>query len=190
MPPSDYPKFKDVIGLEEVVKDFKEIVDCIQNREKYDQMGATLPRGILLEGPPGTGKTLLARALANECKCTFYYKSGSELEDMFVGQAAQKIKLLFKKAKENAPCVIFIDEIDSVAGNRTAVSFGSEGKEISDNLMHKNILYIRYYLSFFKNSLIFIFLKPLQYKTLSNQQPSINCFWKWMDSRQWTKYWL
>ena len=125
--PSEHPKFSDVIGLEEVVKDFKEIVDCLQNREKYDQMGATLPRGILLEGPPGTGKTLLARALANECGAKFYYKSGSELEDMFVGEAAKKIKLLFETAKKNSPSIIFIDEIDSIAGSRNEMSFGSEG---------------------------------------------------------------
>ena len=127
-------------------------MDCIQNKEKYDEMGATLPRGILLEGPPGTGKTLLAKALANECKCTFYYKSGSELEDMFVGQAAQKIKSLFKKAKENAPCVIFIDEIDSIAGNRNEMSFGSEGNFTIYYIFSPNLV-----LYFYKLNIIYFF---------------------------------
>lgn len=125
--PTDYPKFDDVIGLEEVLHDLKEVVDCLKNRKKYSEMGAELPKGILLEGPPGTGKTLMARALANECGANFYYKSGSEMESMFVGESAKKLKSLFQTARENTPAIIFIDEIDSIAGSRNEMSYGSEG---------------------------------------------------------------
>jgi ATP-dependent metalloprotease len=125
--PSDFPKFNDVIGLDQVLKDLREVVDCLKNREKYKEMGAELPNGVLLEGPPGTGKTLIARALANECGANFYYKSGSELEDMFVGESSKKIKKLFTTAKKNAPAIIFIDEIDSVAGSRNEKTYGHEG---------------------------------------------------------------
>lgn len=123
-PASEFPKFNDIIGIEKIKEEFKEIVEFINNSEKYDKIGATLPKGILLTGPPGTGKTYIARALANECGCNFYYKSASELEDMFVGETSKKIKKLFKEAKKNGPSVIFLDEIDSIAGKRE-IEFGN-----------------------------------------------------------------
>jgi ATP-dependent metalloprotease len=122
--PSDFPKFKDIIGIEKIKEDFQEIVEFINNSQKYEDIGATLPKGILLTGPPGTGKTYLAKALANECGCNFYYKSSSQLEDMFVGETSKKIKKLFKEAKKNSPSVIFLDEIDSIAGKRE-IEFGN-----------------------------------------------------------------
>lgn len=126
--PSNFPKFKDVIGLEEAKNDFKEVIACIKNNEKYKKMGAKMVRGIMLTGPPGTGKTFMAKALANECEANFYYKSGSEMQSMFVGETAQNIKKLFKEAKKNTPAIIFIDEIDSIGGKRDSqIQYGSEG---------------------------------------------------------------
>lgn len=126
--PSEYPKFPDVIGLEETKDDLKEIIACIKNNKKYEQMGAKMVRGILLTGPPGTGKTFIAKALANECGANFYYKSGSEIQSMYVGVSAQNIKRLFKEAKKNGPAIIFIDEIDSIGGKRDSqINYGSEG---------------------------------------------------------------
>lgn len=98
----------------------EEIVDYLKNPKKYIDSGARLPRGLLLIGPPGTGKTLLARALAGEADCSFFYKSGAEFDEMFVGVGASRVRDLFKKAREKAPSIIFIDEIDSVGGSRKA----------------------------------------------------------------------
>lgn len=114
-------RFSDVLGIDEFKDELTELVDYLKHPEKYTRVGARLPKGILLVGPPGTGKTLMARALAGEAGCSFYYKSGSEFEEIFVGVGASRIRALFKAARENAPSIIFIDEIDSIAGKRSAI---------------------------------------------------------------------
>ena len=111
-------KFSDVKGLDEILPEFTEIVDFMKNKKKYKKIGADLPKGILLTGPPGCGKTFIVKALAGETNWNFFYNSGSEFDDKYVGSGARKIKDLFEKARKNAPAIIFIDEIDSVAGKR------------------------------------------------------------------------
>ncbi len=93
-------RFSDVLGIDEFKEELEEIVDYLQNSEKYVKAGAKLPKGLLLVGPPGTGKTMLARALAGESKCSFFYKSGAEFDEVFVGVGASRIRKLFKKARE------------------------------------------------------------------------------------------
>ncbi|XP_069015812.1 ATP-dependent zinc metalloprotease YME1L1-like isoform X2 [Embiotoca jacksoni] len=110
--------FDHVKGVEEAKNELQEVVDFLKNPQKFTVLGGKLPKGILLVGPPGTGKTLLARAVAGEADVPFYYASGSEFDEMFVGVGASRIRNLFKEAKANAPCVIFIDELDSVGGKR------------------------------------------------------------------------
>uniref|UniRef100_A0A8C1WK47 ATP-dependent zinc metalloprotease YME1L1 n=1 Tax=Cyprinus carpio TaxID=7962 RepID=A0A8C1WK47_CYPCA len=105
-------------GVEEAKNELQEVVEFLQNPQKFTVLGGKLPKGILLVGPPGTGKTLLARAVAGEADVPFYYASGSEFDEMFVGVGASRIRNLFREAKANAPCVIFIDELDSVGGKR------------------------------------------------------------------------
>lgn len=117
---SDRPKekFEDVVGIELVIEEMKQIVDFIKNTQAYAELGAELPKGVLLTGPPGTGKTLLARALANEAGCTFLYKSGADFDHKYVGEGAKRVRKLFAEARKKAPTIIFIDEIDSVGGKR------------------------------------------------------------------------
>ena len=115
--------FKDVIGDEEAKEDLLEIVQFLTNPGKFTDMKARLPRGVLLTGPPGCGKTLLARALAGEAGVPFLVASGAEFEEMFVGVGARRVRKLFKRAKELAPCVVFIDEIDVIGGDRDAAEF-------------------------------------------------------------------
>ncbi|KAK2859673.1 hypothetical protein Q5P01_004293 [Channa striata] len=110
--------FENVKGVEEAKNELQEVVEFLKNPQKFTVLGGKLPKGILLVGPPGTGKTLLARAVAGEADVPFYYASGSEFDEMFVGVGASRIRNLFKEAKANAPCVIFIDELDSVGGKR------------------------------------------------------------------------
>ncbi|XP_048862078.1 ATP-dependent zinc metalloprotease YME1L1-like [Brienomyrus brachyistius] len=110
--------FEHVKGVEEAKNELQEVVEFLRNPQKFTVLGGKLPKGILLVGPPGTGKTLLARAVAGEADVPFYYASGSEFDEMFVGVGASRIRNLFKEAKANAPCVIFIDELDSVGGKR------------------------------------------------------------------------
>ncbi|XP_068200004.1 ATP-dependent zinc metalloprotease YME1L1-like isoform X2 [Antennarius striatus] len=110
--------FEHVKGVEEAKNELQEVVEFLRNPQKFTVLGGKLPKGILLVGPPGTGKTLLARAVAGEADVPFYYASGSEFDEMFVGVGAGRIRKLFKEAKANAPCVIFIDELDSVGGKR------------------------------------------------------------------------
>ncbi len=119
---TDFPKvtFKDVAGLDEAIEELQEIKEYLKNPGKFLSMGARIPKGILLYGPPGSGKTLLARALAGEAKVPFFSISGSEFVEMFVGVGASRVRDLFEQAKANAPCIIFIDEIDAVGRQRGA----------------------------------------------------------------------
>lgn len=110
--------FKDVQGIDEFKEELEEIVDFLRHPKKYREMGAVVPRGVLLNGPPGTGKTLMAKALASEAGVDFLYKSGSEFEEMFVGVGSQRMRSLFSKARRHTPCIIFIDEIDTIASDR------------------------------------------------------------------------
>ena len=112
--------FKDVAGVDEAKEDVAEIVEFLKDPKKFRRLGARIPRGILLVGPPGTGKTLLAKAIAGEAKVPFFSISGSDFEEMFVGVGASRVRDLFDQGKKNAPCIIFIDEIDSVGQKRNA----------------------------------------------------------------------
>ena len=111
-------KFSDVAGLDEVKEDLMTVVDFLKNPEKYKESGAEIPKGVLLYGPPGTGKTLLAKAVAGEAGVEFRAVSGSDFEEKYVGVGASRMRKLFQEAKNNAPCIIFIDEIDSMGGKR------------------------------------------------------------------------
>ena len=123
-------RFTDVAGADEEKEELTELVSFLKNPKKFTEMGAKIPRGVLLVGPPGTGKTLLARAVAGEANVPFYSISGSEFVEMFVGVGAGRVRDMFKKAKENAPCIIFIDEIDAVGRQRgTGVGGGHDERE-------------------------------------------------------------
>ncbi|MGX8714661.1 MAG: ATP-dependent zinc metalloprotease FtsH [Lachnospiraceae bacterium] len=123
-------KFEDVAGLKEEKEDLEELVDFLKDPEKYIRIGARIPKGILLVGPPGTGKTLLAKAVAGEAGVPFFSISGSDFVEMFVGVGASRVRDLFNEAKQNAPCIIFIDEIDAVARRRgTGMGGGHDERE-------------------------------------------------------------
>ncbi|MEM9003874.1 MAG: ATP-dependent zinc metalloprotease FtsH [Cyanobacteria bacterium P01_F01_bin.86] len=123
-------QFGDVAGIEEAKEELQEVVSFLKNPEKFTAIGAKIPRGVLLIGPPGTGKTLLAKAIAGEAAVPFFSISGSEFVEMFVGVGASRVRDLFKKAKENAPCIIFIDEIDAVGRQRGAgIGGGNDERE-------------------------------------------------------------
>lgn len=117
-------KFSDVAGEDEAKENLSEIVDYLHNPNKYKEVGASMPKGVLLVGPPGTGKTMLAKAVAGESNVPFFSMSGSEFVEMFVGMGAAKVRDLFKQAKEKAPCIVFIDEIDAIGQKRNAGSIG------------------------------------------------------------------
>ena len=122
--------FKDVAGLAEEKEEVQELIDFLKNPKKFTSMGARIPKGVLLVGPPGTGKTLLARAVAGEAKVPFYYISGSDFVELFVGIGASRVRDMFKQAKMNAPCLIFIDEIDAVGRQRgTGLGGGHDERE-------------------------------------------------------------
>ena len=127
-------KFEDVLGIDEFKHEFEEIVDFLKHPSKYENAGARIPKGILLVGSPGCGKTLMAKALAGESKCSFFYKSGAEFEEVYVGVGARRMRDLFKAAKKHAPSIIFIDEIDSIAGRRGAGSM-SESRQCINQLL-------------------------------------------------------
>lgn len=120
--------FKDVAGAEEEKEEMQELVDFLKNPKKYSDLGARIPKGVLLSGPPGTGKTLLAKALSGEANVPFFATSGSEFVEMFVGLGASRIRNLFQMAKKNAPCIIFIDEIETLARQRK-MSYGNSEQE-------------------------------------------------------------
>uniref|UniRef100_UPI003AA7DB81 ATP-dependent metallopeptidase FtsH/Yme1/Tma family protein n=1 Tax=Thermophilibacter provencensis TaxID=1852386 RepID=UPI003AA7DB81 len=117
--------FRDVAGQDEAKESLQEIVSFLKNPENYNEIGARCPRGALLVGPPGTGKTLLAKAVAGEAGVTFFQIAGSAFVEMFVGRGAAKVRDLFKQAKEKAPCIVFIDEIDTIGKRRDTAGFTS-----------------------------------------------------------------
>ena len=117
-------RFADVAGEDEAKENLQEIVDYLHDPKKYEEIGASMPKGILLVGPPGTGKTMLAKAVAGESNVPFFSISGSEFVEMFVGMGASKVRDLFKQAKEKAPCIVFIDEIDAIGQKRNSGQFG------------------------------------------------------------------
>ena len=117
-------KFADVAGEDEAKENLTEIVEYLHNPDKYRQIGASMPKGILLVGPPGTGKTMLAKAVAGEANVPFFSMSGSEFVEMFVGMGASKVRDLFRQAKEKAPCIVFIDEIDAIGQKRNSGAYG------------------------------------------------------------------
>ena len=126
--------FKDVAGLEEAKAEVEEVVEFLSNPQKFTKLGGTLPKGVLLVGPPGTGKTLLAKATAGEADVPFFSLSGSDFVEMFVGVGAARVRDLFKQAKEKAPCIVFIDEIDSIGRTR------GRGMQMSSNDERENTL--------------------------------------------------
>ncbi len=127
---SDGIKFSDVAGEDEAKENLTEIVDYLHNPKKYSEIGARMPKGILLVGPPGTGKTMLAKAVAGEASVPFFSMSGSEFVEMFVGMGASKVRDLFKQAKDKAPCIVFIDEIDAIGKKREGnITGGNDERE-------------------------------------------------------------
>ncbi len=121
---SDGIKFDDVEGVDEAEENLQEIVDYLHDPGKYREIGASMPKGVLLVGPPGTGKTMLAKAVAGEAEVPFFSMSGSEFVEMFVGMGASKVRDLFRQAKEKAPCIVFIDEIDAIGQKRNSGNLG------------------------------------------------------------------
>ncbi len=123
-------RFKDVAGLKEEKEEVQELIDFLKNPKKFQKLGARIPKGVLLVGPPGTGKTLLAKAVAGEANVPFYYISGSDFVELFVGVGASRVRDMFKQAKQTAPCLIFIDEIDAVGRQRgTGLGGGHDERE-------------------------------------------------------------
>ena len=122
-------QFDDIIGIDEIKEEVSEIVDFLKKPEKFDAAGAVMPKGIILSGQPGVGKTMLARSLAKESGVPFYAVSGSSFVEMFVGLGASRVRSLFDEAKNNAPCIIFIDEIDTIGGARSNNSIGYDEKD-------------------------------------------------------------
>ncbi|GAQ84699.1 FtsH extracellular protease family [Klebsormidium nitens] len=130
MEPNTGVTFDDVAGVDEAKQDFQEVVEFLKRPERFTAVGAKIPKGVLLVGPPGTGKTLLAKAIAGEAGVPFFSISGSEFVEMFVGVGASRVRDLFKKAKENAPCIVFVDEIDAVGRSRgTGIGGGNDERE-------------------------------------------------------------
>ena len=127
---NDKKNFKDVAGLKEEKEEVAELIDFLKNPKKFEKLGARIPKGVLLVGPPGTGKTLLAKAIAGEANVPFYFISGSDFVELFVGVGASRVRDMFKEAKRNAPCLIFIDEIDAVGRQRgTGLGGGHDERE-------------------------------------------------------------
>lgn len=135
LPETVTTKFSDVQGMDEVKAELLEVVDYLKDSKKYVDLGVSLPRGLLLTGEPGTGKTLLARAIAGEAGVKFFYSSGSEFEEVYVGLGAKRIRELFREAKANAPCVVFIDEIDSIGGTRKNDQYAASRQSLNQLLV-------------------------------------------------------
>ncbi len=129
VPSTDGIKFDDVAGEDEAKESLAEVVDYLHNPQKYTDVGASMPKGVLLVGPPGTGKTMLAKAVAGEAGVPFFSMSGSEFVEMFVGMGASKVRDLFRQAKEKAPCIVFIDEIDAIGKKREGQLGGNDERE-------------------------------------------------------------
>jgi len=123
--PGEQKTFADVAGIDEAREELREVVDFLQNHEKYNSLGGRIPKGVLLQGPPGTGKTLLARAIAGEASVPFFSMGGADFVEMFAGVGASRVRELFNSAKKSAPCIIFIDEIDAIGGRRGGGNGGS-----------------------------------------------------------------
>lgn len=136
---ADEPKiqigFDDVAGLDEIKEDLMDVIDFLNNEEKYKLMDAKVPRGILLYGPPGTGKTLIAKAIAGEAKATFIYSSGSEFVEKYVGVGAKRVRMIFERAKKEAPSIIFIDEIDALGAKRNTESNNEKDQTLNQLLI-------------------------------------------------------
>merc|ERR1719393_506260 len=133
-------KFNDVAGLEGAKKEVVEFVDFLKNPAKYEQLGARVPKGGLLVGPPGTGKTLLAKAVAGEADCPFFSMSGSDFIEMFVGVGPSRVRDLFKQAREKAPSIIFIDEIDAIGRKRGRGGFSGGGNDERENTLNQMLV--------------------------------------------------
>ena len=128
--------FADVAGCDEAKEEVKELVDFLRDPQKFQKLGGRIPRGVLLVGPPGTGKTLLAKSIAGEAKVPFFTISGSDFVEMFVGVGAALVRDMFEQAKKNAPCIVFIDEIDAVGRHRGAgLGGGHDEREQTLNQM-------------------------------------------------------
>lgn len=135
VPDSTTKTFNDVAGLKQVKQDMELLVDFLKNPSKYHEAGAKMPKGVIFYGPPGTGKTLLARAIAGEAGVPFYSASGSDFVEMFVGLGAKRVRDLFASARKNAPCIIFIDELDAIGGRRDGISNNSEQRQTINALL-------------------------------------------------------
>jgi cell division protease FtsH len=135
--PENPVKFKDVAGVDEAVEEVKELVDFLKTPEKFTKLGGKLPKGVLLVGPPGTGKTLLAKAVAGEADVPFFSLSGSDFVEMFVGVGAARVRDLFSEAKKNAPCIIFIDEIDAIGKSRANNAAFGGGYDERENTLNQ-----------------------------------------------------
>lgn len=127
--------FNDVAGLEEIKDDLMDVIDFLNNEDKYKSMDAKVPRGILLYGPPGTGKTLIAKAIAGEAKATFIYSSGSEFVEKYVGVGAKRVRMIFERARKEAPSIIFIDEIDALGAKRNSESNNEKDQTLNQLLI-------------------------------------------------------
>ncbi|MCC6750233.1 MAG: ATP-dependent zinc metalloprotease FtsH [Deltaproteobacteria bacterium] len=127
--------FKDVAGVDEALEELQEVVDFLKHPDRYARLGARIPKGVLLVGPPGTGKTLLARAVAGEAGVPFFQMSGSDFVEMFVGVGAARVRDMFKKARESAPCIVFIDELDALGKARSAGAMSHEEREQTLNAL-------------------------------------------------------
>src|SRR5260370_35739966 len=126
--------FDDVAGVDEAKQDLREVIDFLRTPQRYLAIGAHIPKGVLLVGPPGTGKTLLARAVAGEAGVPFFSASATGFVELFVGVGASRVRDLFEQAKKNAPCIVFIDEIDAIARTRTAASAFASNAERDQTL--------------------------------------------------------